>query len=247
MFMDDSQDRTDGGSRVYRHEARTGLPQMPAMPGRHMAAIEAHIEAHIGPPNMVYHEIVSDLVHLDVHVVEPTPERPFRTLVTSGMSDLPMALPPGVDISPRAELLLCLPPEWSLDADSLADERRYWPIRWLKILARLPHTYNTWLAPSHTVPNGEPPTPFAPDTRLCAMLVSSPMLFGEGVHHLRVGEDTSISFYSAVPLYKEEMDLKLTRGFNALLDRMAAGHLTELLDIRRPNLCTPRRWGGLRH
>lgn len=99
----------------------------------------------------------------------------------------------------------------------------------------------------HTVPNGEPPAPFAPDTRLCAMLVSSPMLFGDGVHHLRVGEDTSISFYSAVPLYKEELDLKLVRGFDALLDRMAAGHLTELLDIRRPNLCRPRRWGGLRH
>lgn len=247
MLMDDSQERTGGGSRVYRHEARTGLPQTPAMPGLHRAAIQAHIAAHIGPPDMVYDELLSNLVHLDVHIVEPTSERPICTLVTSGMSNLPMALPPGVDISPRAELLLCLSPEWSLDTDSLADERRYWPLRWLKTLARLPHTYNTWLAPSHTVPNGEPPAPFAPDTYLCAMLVSSPMLFGDGVHHLRVGEDTSISFYSAVPLYKEELDLKLARGFDALLDRMAAGHLTELLDIRRPNLCMPRRWGGLRH
>lgn len=37
----------------------------------------------------VWHELVSDLVHLDVHVAEPTPARPYYTVVTSGMSDRP--------------------------------------------------------------------------------------------------------------------------------------------------------------
>ena len=245
--MGDESGITAGGSRVYRHVARDLALGPPPVSGLHMAAIEAHIEAHIGPPDMVYHEIVSDLVHLDVHVVEPAEGRPFRTLVTSGMSDLPMSVPSGVGAPSRAELLLCLPPDWPLDTASLADLRRYWPVWLLKTMARLPHTYDTWLAPSHTVPNGDPPSPFAPDTLLCGTLISPPVLFGDGLHRLEIGGGIAVSFYAVVPLYREEMALKLDRGFDVLLDRMAAGHLTELLDIRRPNLCRPRRWGGLRH
>ena len=58
--MDDPQEPTGDGGRVYRHEARTALTQMPALPGLHMATIEAHI----GQPDLVYHKPLSDRVHL---------------------------------------------------------------------------------------------------------------------------------------------------------------------------------------
>ena len=38
----------------------------------------------------------------------------------------------------RAELAIALPPDWKLDEESLKDERWYWPIGLLKVLARLP-------------------------------------------------------------------------------------------------------------
>ena len=34
--------------------------------------ITEHIEEHLGPIAMVFHEVVSDTVHIDVHHVEPT-------------------------------------------------------------------------------------------------------------------------------------------------------------------------------
>ena len=38
----------------------------------------------------------------------------------------------------RAELVIALPPDWKLDGESMKEERRYWPIGLLKVLARLP-------------------------------------------------------------------------------------------------------------
>jgi hypothetical protein len=35
----------------------------------HIEAISAHLERHLGPVSGVFHEIISDLVHIDVHVV----------------------------------------------------------------------------------------------------------------------------------------------------------------------------------
>ena len=77
-------------------------------------AIDRHIEAHFGPVEFVYHEMASHLVAVHVYVVAPTEERPYRTLITSGMSELPMTVPEGHDISPYAELMLSLPADWPL-------------------------------------------------------------------------------------------------------------------------------------
>jgi hypothetical protein len=56
-------------------------------------AIDRHIERYFGSIGWVWKELASDLVHIDVHVVEPRPERPYSTLVTSGMSDRPTKVP----------------------------------------------------------------------------------------------------------------------------------------------------------
>src|SRR6266849_7875689 len=55
--------------------------------------IVKHITTHIGEPSTVFHELASEHVHIDVHVVPPRPDRDFYTLVTSGMSDKPMKVP----------------------------------------------------------------------------------------------------------------------------------------------------------
>ncbi|WP_262922976.1 suppressor of fused domain protein [Hymenobacter cellulosilyticus] len=62
----------------------------------------------------MFHEIISDKVHLDVHVVDPSKDFPFYTLVTSGMSDLPMAVPEGEEEARYAELCVLLPSTWQM-------------------------------------------------------------------------------------------------------------------------------------
>jgi len=93
-----------GGSGILRHAARERAWE-PAGAGDWdtIEAIDRHIARHFGPIATVWHEVVSDLVHIDVHVVEPSAERPSFTLVTSGMSDGPMTVPAAADSNPYAK------------------------------------------------------------------------------------------------------------------------------------------------
>ena len=68
-------------------------------------AIERHVQEHFGPIEFVFHAVPSTGVH--VLVAGPTEDRPFRTLVTEGMSDEPMTVPDGV--GPFAELMMSCP------------------------------------------------------------------------------------------------------------------------------------------
>ncbi|GIH08702.1 hypothetical protein Rhe02_67690 [Rhizocola hellebori] len=224
------------GSQVLRHAARETSWE-PAVDGDEETAraIEAHIERYFGPIAFVWHEIVSDLVHIDVHVVEPTPQRPYFVLVTSGMSDRPMNVPAAAEVSPFAELMLCLPETWPLNADAFEDENAYWPIRWLKMVARLPHEYNTWIGEWHSVPNGDPAEPFASKTPFAGVLVA-PMVRCEPEANTIVTESgKEISLLALVPLHRAEIDLKVARGTDALLDAFDAISVSEIFDPARPS------------
>ena len=84
-----SEEISPGGSRIERHDE--ALPPEPVPSGwAGQELIEDHVERHLGPIESVFHELVSEYVHLDVLVVEATEERPFHYPVTSGMSSRPM-------------------------------------------------------------------------------------------------------------------------------------------------------------
>ena len=57
---------------------------------QHLEEVTAHVERHFGAVASVFHEILPDRLHIDVLMVMPTAARPWITLVTSGMSDLPL-------------------------------------------------------------------------------------------------------------------------------------------------------------
>ena len=104
---------------------------------KEMELIEAYIERTYGSFDSVLHEIASPDIHVDICVIEPRPERNYYTLVTMGMGAHRMSVPQELaDMHlERAELAISLPPDWKLDSD---EERWYWPVRWLKILASCP-------------------------------------------------------------------------------------------------------------
>jgi hypothetical protein len=228
------------GGKVYRHKPRERDFQLAAGDSENIEAISDYIERHVGKIETVFHELVSDLVHIDVHVIEPTDRRPFYTLVTSGMSDLPMTAPPEMEEFRYAELMICLPPDWPLSQEAFEDESNYWPVRLLKLLARLPHEYQTWLCIDHTVPNGDPPEPYAPNTKfVCAMLVP-PVLEDEDFFALEIDEEKTIRFYSILPLYAEETDYKLKHGADALMERLDQAGISPVVDVGRKNVCRKR-------
>lgn len=238
---------SESGAPILRHDARLRPFEPAADNNAALADITAHIETHLGPIALVYHEIVSDLVHVDVHVLAPTPERPFFTLVTSGMSDRAMTPAPDTEGCEYAELMLCLPPTWPIalqagQVETFDDETNFWPIRWLKRLARFPHEYDTWLWWGHSLPNGDPPQPFAPNTRLSGVLLSSPVLAPPEFAALPVNGDKTIHFFSVVPLYPEEMNYKLSLGAESLLDKLDRSGISELLEVDRKSVCRRSQW-----
>lgn len=224
------------GTEILRHAARE-RDWEPAAVGdpETQEAIDWHIQHHFGPIAFVWHELVSDLVHIDVHVVEPTPERPCYTLVTSGMSDLPMAVPPEAGFSPYAELMMGLPADWPMTSDAFQDEEAYWPIRLLKTIARLPHEYQTWIGPWHSVPNGDPAEPFAPGTPFVGTLVAPMVNCAPEARTITLDGGKTVSLLALVPLHPAEMQLKLTRGTDALLDAFDEARVSEIFDPARPS------------
>ena len=127
----------------------------------------------LGRSGDVFHELVSPDIHVDICVVPPDGERKYYTLVTMGMGARRMQVPEELAKYrlERAELAIALPPDWRLDEESMKDERWYWPVRLLKVLARLPIQSDTWLGWGHTMDNQRP---FAEDTKLCGAILGEP-------------------------------------------------------------------------
>src|SRR5262245_43817865 len=111
------QEVSESGSPIWRHEARPRDFRLATGDPASIEAISNHIETHLGKVAGVFHEL-SDLVHVDVHMVGPTQGRPYQYLVTSGMSDLPMAVPEGAEEWRYAELVVKLPPDWPLTQEA---------------------------------------------------------------------------------------------------------------------------------
>mgnify|MGYP001166155078 CR=1 FL=1 len=241
--MSDEKIVSLSGSPVYQH----GEPEAWQPPHGEMCLeqIGAHIAAHLGPVPTVFHELVSDTVHIDVHQVPPTDDFPFWRLVTSGMSDLPMSVPEGMAVPRHLELIATLPGTWKMSQADFQDENWYWPVRLLKSLARLPHKHSTWLAYGHTVGNAEPPEPYASNTRLCASILLPPISAPRAFDTLVIDESKTIEFLAVVPLYPEETSYKLDFGLDKLLAQFSRHRIEEVVDIKRVNTCRRKKWFGL--
>lgn len=185
-----------------------------------MEAVEQHIQKYFGTFEKVFHELVSPDIHVDICVVPPTEERNYYTLITMGMGAHQMNIPEelaeyGLE---RAELVISLSPDWRLDEESMADERWYWPVRLLKVLARLPITSNTWLGWGHTMDHQQP---FAEDTDLCGAILTEPQNVNDDSRLCQLPGGKELNFYQVIPLYREELEYKIQHDAETLLKRQA--------------------------
>jgi hypothetical protein len=150
-----------------------------------------------------------------------------------GMGARPMNVPeeiPNHNLK-RAELMICLPPNWNFE--DLDNEEWYWPMRWLKIIARLPVEEDTWVGWGHTIPNGGP---FAKNTQLSTVMLLNPSAFNRKSFECKLPNGELVNFYQLVPLYDEETEFKIKNNAEILLDFMDSECL-EYVRIDRENLC----------
>lgn len=130
----------------------------------------------------------------------------------------------------RAELAIALPPDWKLDEESMKEEKWYWPIGLLKVLARLPAASDTWLGFGHTM---DKQSPFAKDTKLCASLLTGPQGVEDGCEVCILPNGETVNFYQVIPLYRDAMEYKLEHGADALIEKMA--EVSFVVQPERPN------------
>jgi hypothetical protein len=238
MSMSKPPEYSASGAPILRH-TDNGRDWKPATYAEDewLERIERHADRYLGVAESVFHELLSDTVHIDVHVIRPTPERNYYTLYTTGMSALPMQTPEDAKVYAFAELMISLPPDWPLMEEALEESNYYWPIRWLKTLARLPHDYNTWLSWGHTIPHGDPAMPIAEHTDMCAFMVLPPLETDEDFLALDMEDGREVHFYAILPLYLEELEYKLAHGMDALLDKFEEHRINEIFDPKRVNTC----------
>ena len=229
-----ANENSPGGSTIYRHHEDAASDGLVA--DADTAAIVAHMEAKLGKTVGVWHELVSDKIHVDVHFIAPSDEDNVWTLFTTGMSARPMTTPASFEGPQRAELLVRLTASWPMTQTAFADDENYWPVRWLKMLARLPHDYNTWLWPSHTIPNGQPALPFSAKAKQSGMMIVPATCLADG-DEIVTTSSGAVMLMSIMPVYDEEMQYKLEKGYDALIEKLVAADIDELLDLERVNVC----------
>ena len=222
------------------YDGPSGDPNLGDDSSADLVALSQHIGEWWGD-GMVFHEIVSEYVHLDVYSCPPTAERPYHLLVTTGMSDRAMPAPEGYEERQYCELLLGLPSSWPLDQASFEDERHYWPVRHLKSTAKFPHIVETWLWFGHTVGNGNELTPVAPGVPFVGFALARPWLSPEGSHRRVIRAGKEVYFFALIPLYEAELNFARESGTLALFEKLEAAGVNEIVDITRPCVITGRR------
>jgi Suppressor of fused protein (SUFU) len=195
----------------------------------------AHLNNYIGPIKSYLGSlpgIQGDPADVSIAVIEPTETRPFYTICTVGMSNITMTSPEGA--IKHIELMMCLPSEWDFQ-----NREQRWPVKVMRDLAYYIANEPTYLSLDHTLPNGDPPEPWSKNTEMCGMLISVPVLsppeFMQGLDF----KVKQIFFLSLIPLYREEMDLIVNHGADGIYDRFEKNEISELLNPRRKNLCSP--------
>ena len=194
-------------------------------------AVEDHIKEYFGEFPTVFHEITSRDIVCDIACIPPTEERNYYTLVTVGMGAHIMNIPDSISTEEngRAELLICLPPDWKLGEN--ADEW-FWPISLLKDLAKLPLNTDSWLGWGHSVDHR---TSISPSTNFCGSLLLFPEGVPDGAEYCTLPNGDHVNFFEVIPMYREEMTYKVTHDTKALLERLKG--VSHIVDIDRPNCC----------
>lgn len=228
-----------GGSVILDFDPTKGKPKpgFSNAPEEWQELRERHYKKWLGESEniLVWQEIMPVIPHVDIHVFPPLKEldRNFYTLITSGMSDEKMTLPKKIDgQNARAELVFYVS---DVDIKPYQTEEP-WYITSMRFLAHFPFDFKSWLAVSHTLPNGNPPTPVVEGSSLTTALFLTPIFEPkEFVQDFKLG-DEKVNFLWLTFLSNEETEYKLVHGYNALVDKLNSDNMPQVFNPFRRSI-----------
>lgn len=183
----------------------------------------------LGPAAEVVHDRSGLLPAIDVSIHRPGHgDREFYTLITDGMSDRPMNVPNDVDVKDAARRV-----ELALYVDQPGPT----VIALLQTLARLPHQQELWVGHGHTMPNGDPPAPLFPASKLSVILMLLSNVAPEsGMSAVLEIDGDPVSVLMPMPITAAECAFKLEHGLEALLAVFNEKQLSFVLDPGRASV-----------
>lgn len=165
----------------------------------------AHIEKYFGKINNFLHDDSCSEYPLDIAVIAPKKEHNYYTLITVNMSNHEVLESDDIDGNTcHQELLINLPPDWKLGLSDWTEEKWCWPIRLITSLARQCIRHRTCISWGKTMELGGDNT-FSEGTKLCAIVLLSPSIFGDKSSTCKTQGAGSVEFYQVIPLYREEL------------------------------------------
>lgn len=198
--------------------------------------IKDHIETNIGKIQYTITDNEIPQIPIKLHIVPPDDDRPYGTLVTSGMSTYPMMAPSMAEPT-DAELFMLLSPDWLLPPKIDKNSEFYWPIENLLFLVKYVHRNRQWFSLGHTFGNEHPPKPFAHNTNLCAFLFKFPYkVLPPTFCELMIGRKP-VYFLQIMPIYREEMDFLMGSDPEEFAAMYKDAGLPEYTELKRDNLC----------
>ena len=217
-----------GGSIIHRYPASEWRASSIGFTDESIARFaEARNQVYqrlFGKAQDIFVEPIPLLPRIDVHTYyrRGADGQNVCTLVTSGMSDLPMNIPAGVDVPRRVELIFyCSEPQ---------HEYR----QTLQFLAHFPQDQKTWIGSGHTIPNGNPPAPFLGSSVLDTVLfLPSVVKRDRALAEELLLDGDPVHFLWVVPLTTPEGNLKLAKGTDAILGLFQKNRHPHVFDPNR--------------
>jgi len=209
--------------------------------------LEKHLSKFFSSNEMtVFHEIVSLDFHLDVYFINAA-NRNYNILLTSGMSLLEMSV--ASDIKNRndylfAELMVLVPKTFEFGILHTGTEKNGWIISMLKQTARFPHHYDTFLSVGHTLQATEDMQTYDVETIYVGCVLLPSVTFDKEFTEIKCG-DNKINIYSLFPLYKDELEYKVQKGYDGLVDLLNKAKPKEIIDMERKNLISKKGFWNL--
>ncbi len=181
-----------------------------------------HIQKNFGVIQKIIKDDPSDDIRVDINIIYPTKKRNYYTLVTNGIGAKSMKVPHkynelNID---RAELVITLPPDWNINS---REEKWFWPILFLRNLARSSFEQEAWLGVGHTIYMGKG---FL-NEKVDGFVLATPLLYGIDSSICRINHGKDVNFYSLVLLHSSEIDY---------MTRFDLGELLKLFETARMSL-----------
>ncbi len=234
FFYTDSVDNVVDSVLYYWRQSLEGVKQrVVTYSEKEEDEITDFIEANFGEIASIGHETISECVHLDLAVIEPTEERDYYTICTIGAG----AYFAEVEESQRYdawlreynEYIIYLPSDWNVDKSGGAKEKDWWPFRWLKNIARMPAQMGDYFALGHII---EVEDELKEWSEIKAFFFDYPLpdMAEETVFTTSTGR--TIGFLQLVPIGKEEVDFYSQQlGYDANAEHFYGVNMEDAADM----------------